>query len=330
MRMAVDLSDSNVNAVLDRAGLLPAPPPRVLDQLHAACAGVDGYTDAVLDISLPRAPDDLPGGEALLVLMRKAVVVVTMRKRGLFKAAEPHPINLPLAQFENVAEDDELAQYALVLLARDRDQSLVFAWESARERNRMFRAIIAAHDGRYEQWGLQLDPANYVQDFDRYYAQIVAEGPAGDDGWHEWFRQQFGEFDIRNALGFAMEWRYCEIQDAAGRAPSSRVMRIGYPVPWIDAAPGARHVLVRLGGQLSDDGLLGPPYDERSFDTGEPITASDAGPARLVALITLAAHASAIGHPRAPEWIEAARAGIPAVPQAVFSPNLRELWSGIG
>jgi hypothetical protein len=261
--------------------------------------------------------------------MRKAIVMVTMRKRGIFKPLEPRPVTVPLADFKNVAEDHDRNQPAVILLAPDPDQSLMFVWESASECHRMFRAIIAAHDGRYEQWGVQLDPEDYVEDFDRYYAQIVAEGPEQNDGWHEWFQQQFGEFDIRNALGFAMEWRHCEIMDAAGREPSSRVMRIGHPVPWIDAAPGARRVLVWLGGRLYDDGLLGTPYDERTYDTGEPLTGSDTGPARLIALITLAAHASAIGHPRAPEWIEAARAGIPAVPQTVFFPSLRELWSGI-
>lgn len=326
--MAVDISNRHVKAVVERAGMFP-PAPQVLEQLHAACVSVDGYTDAVLDISLPRAPDGRPGGEALFVLMRKAVVVVTMRKRGIFKPPEPSPITLPLAEFENIAEDDDVAQYAIILLTHDRDQSLVFAWESASERHRMFRAVIAAHRGHYDQWGVQLDPENYVEDFDRYYAQIAADGPSQQDGWHEWFQQKFGEFDIRNALGFAMEWRRCEIKDAAGREPSSRVMRIGHPEPWIDAAPGAQEVIVWLGKRLFDDGLLGPPYDERTFDTGEPITYSDAGPARLVALITLAAYANAIGHPRASEWIEAARAGIPAAPEAVFFPNLRALWSGV-
>jgi len=283
----------------------------------------------MLDISLVRAPDDLAGGEALFVLMREKVVLVTMRKRGIFKPAEPKAITIPLATFKNFWQDDEIAKHAMVLLGGDPDDSLVFVWRSADERYRMFRALAAAHSGRYEQWGLQFDPASYVEDFDRYYAIIALEGPSQDDGWHEWFLERFGEFDISSALGFAMEWRHCEIADAAGRQPSRRVMRLGFPVPWIDAAPGARQVLVRLGSQLYDAGLLAPLYDERTFDTGEPISASDAGPARLVALMTLAAHASAIGHPRAPEWAQAASAGIPAVPQTVFSPNLRTLWSQI-
>jgi hypothetical protein len=326
--MAVDLSNRNVNAVLERAGMQP-PPPEVLGQLHAACAGVEGYTDAVLDISLVRAADDLPGGEVLFVLMREKVVLVTMRKRGMFKSAEPKAITIPLATFKNFWQDDKLAEHGMVLLGRDPDNSLVFAWRSADERYRMFRALMAAHSGRYEQWGIQFDPASYVEDFDRYYAIIALEGPRQDDGWHEWFLERFGEFDTTSALGFAQEWRRCEIADAAGRQPSRRVMRLGSPVPWIDAAPDVPQVLVWLGSQLYDAGLLAPPYDERTFDTGEPIGNVDAGPARLVALMTLAAHASAIGHPRALEWTQAARAGIPAVPPTVFSPNLSTLWSQI-
>lgn len=326
--MAVDLSNKNTDAVLGRAGLRP-PSPQVLGQLDAACAGVDGYTDAVLDVSLVRPPDGAPGGEALLVLMREAVALVTVRKRGMFKASEPKAITIPLAAFRGVVEDDEVDGHAVVLVGREPDDSLGFVWGSAPERHRMFRALMAAHDGRYEQWGLRLDPVNYVEDFDRYYAIIATEGPGQSDGWHEWFQERFGEFDIRNALGFAMEWRRCEIADSAGRKPPRRVMRIGSPQPWIDAAPGAQQVLVWLGSQLYDAGLLAPPYDERTFDTGEPVTDTDAGPARLVALITLAAYATAIGHPRAPEWTTAARAGIPTVPQTVFSPNVRALWSRI-
>jgi hypothetical protein len=48
-----------------------------------------------------------------------------------------------------------------------------------------------------------------------------------------------------------------------------------------------------------------------------------------MALMTLAAHANGLEHPRAGEWITAARAGIPAVPPSVFSTNIRTLWSSI-
>lgn len=102
--------------------------------------------------------------------------------------------------------------------------------------------------------------------------------------------------------------------------------RLAFPFPWVDAAPGAKQVLVRLGGQLYDDGLLGPPYDERTFNPGEPITSADAGPARLIALMRLSGYASAVGHPRAPEWTLAARKGFPTVPPTAIPPKLRAQW----
>ena len=56
----------------------------------------------------------------------------------------------------------------------------------------------------------------------------------------------------------------------------------------------------------------------------------DAGPQRLIALMTLAGNANAVGHPRSTEWVAAAREGVSAVPPAVFGPQLRELWAGLG
>ena len=53
------------------------------------------------------------------------------------------------------------------------------------------------------------------------------------------------------------------------------------------------------------------------------------GPARLIALMTLAINAHALGHPRASHWIAAATSGMPSVPPSVFSENLRAQWSGV-
>jgi hypothetical protein len=126
-----------------------------------------------------------------------------------------------------------------------------------------------------------------------------------------------------------MDWRMCELDDTERHESSRRVGRIAFPIPWADEGPEARRLIVRLGTPLFDAGLLGPPYDERTYDTGEPITNGDAGPQRLLALMTLAAHAKDLGDPRADGWIGAARAGISVVPPSIFSKNLRSLWSGI-
>jgi len=88
-------------------------------------------------------------------------------------------------------------------------------------------------------------------------------------------------------------------------------------------------VVVRLGERLADEGLLDPPYDEESFENGEGLSRVDAGPARLIALMTLAGLARAHAHPRADEWIGDARRGISSVPPAIFPPVLRDLWADI-
>lgn len=324
--MTVNLSNPHLKAVLERAGM-PAPSRQVLVQLDAACAGVEGHTNAVLDISHAEWATETDDEDVLVVLMRKIIILVAMHKRGLFKEPEPSPRTLVLAEYQDVAEDDEFAGPTVWFLAGEEDKQFLLKWEDADERDRMFRAIFAAHAGRYEQWGLQLDPANYVVDFDRYYAEIVADGPSDPAALYDWTQQRYGEFDLTNALGLAEDWRRCVLDDEEGREPSSRVARIAIPSPWIEAGPQVRRVFVRLGEQLFDEGHLNPPYDERTFDTGEPIRPSDAGPARLIALMTLAVHAKALGHPRAATWIEAATTGMAVVPEAALPEELRAQWS---
>jgi hypothetical protein len=146
---------------------------------------------------------------------------------------------------------------------------------------------------------------------------------------YDWVKRRFGEFYVSNALGFAMSWRACELDEAAKPDWARRVGCISSSLLWIEESPEARRIVVRLGAQLFDEGLLRPPYDERSLKIDEPIAEGEAGPQRLMALMTLAAHANGLEHPRAGEWITAARAGIPAVPPSVFSTNIRTLWSSI-
>lgn len=237
---------------------------------------------------------------------------------------------MPLADYRYVAEDDEMLNHSVIFLAPDEDDHFLLSWTDAGERQRMFQAIFAAHAGRYARWGLQLDPDDYGIDFDRYYAQLVSEATGGESSPYGWAEERFGEFDVANALGFAVDWRECVLADETGTEPSRRVGRLAHPFPWIEVGPEAQRLFVRLGEELFDAGLLAPPYDERTFRVdGEPIGRNDAGPARLLALMTLAASASAADNRRAPEWIEAARAGIGAVPPAVFSESMREMWSGI-
>lgn len=324
--MVVDLSSPHLQVLLARAGM-SAPSREVVEQLHAACDDVEGYTNAVLEVSQAQWATETDGEDVLAVLMRKVLVLVAMSKRGIISHPKPRPRTITLADYRDVIDDDEFAGPTVWFLSSDEDKQFLLKWSDTGERDRMFGAIFSAHAGRYAQWGLRLDPANYVIDFDSYYAQIVAEGPSDAGVLDEWIAQRYGEFDVSNALGLAQEWRCCVLEDVAGRETSRRVGRIAFPWPWIDAAPEARRVFVRLGEQLLDEGGLDPPYDERTFDTGEPISHNDAGPARLIALMMLAAHAKALDHPRATTWIELASSAISTVPQTIFSDNLRALWS---
>lgn len=79
---------------------------------------------------------------------------------------------------------------------------------------------------------------------------------------------------------------------------------------------------------LYDAGLLAAPYDERTF-TDKPLSHPNAGPKRVLALVTLAQFANALRDPRAAEWVKAARAGIRTVPPSVFPETAREFWAGI-
>lgn len=326
--IAVDPSNPHLRAVLERAGL-HAPSRELLGQLHVACADVEGYTDAILEVSEARWANETEGDDVLVVLMRGTLVLVAMRKRGIFSAVEPVARVVPLGAYRDVADDDEFASHTVWFLTPDEDRQFLLKWDDLGERDRMFRAIFAAHGGRYEQWGLRLDPANYVIDFDRYYAQLSSEGPDDPAALRDWIERRFGEFDLRNALGFALEWRQCVLYDETGREPSHRVGRLAFPMPWVETGPEARRVIVRLGEELFDEDLLGPPYDERTFHTGEPLSNNDAGPARLIALMTLAINAHALNHSRTSDWIAAATAGMPSVPPSVFPENLRTQWSRI-
>jgi hypothetical protein len=326
--MTGELSNSYVKGALDRAGMAVASAD-VLERLTFACREIEGGADAILEISQADWATEEQGTDVLVVQSRGGLLLVGKGKRGRFKPMETFGIRAPFDYYQDVAEDDEMAGASVFFLPKTEHKPFLLSWSSSAERDRMFQSIFQAHAGRYEKWGLQLDPANYVADFDRYHAQLVAEGPSESGDVYGWVTARFGEFYISNALGLAMDWRGCEIDDATRVGSSRRVARIAFPLPWVEEGAQAQRVIVRLGEQIADEGLLGPPYDERTYDTGEPLTHGDAGPQRLLALMTLAGYAKSLGSPRADAWITAARTGIPVVPPSIFSENMRSLWSGI-
>lgn len=180
-----------------------------------------------------------------------------------------------------------------------------------------------------------LDPASFVADFDRYSAQLDAKAPKDPGAVRDWLKTEIGDYDPRNAAGMAIEWYLDRLADSQpdsrpGR-PSSRVARITHSWIHLESSAEAKKVLVRLGEDLYDEGALAGPYDERSIndDADEPLWRSEAGPARLLALMTLAVYGHDLGHPRAAEWITAARAGIPTVPSSIFYENIRALWARV-
>jgi hypothetical protein len=158
--------------------------------------------------------------------------------------------------------------------------------------------------------------------FERYYAQIVAEGPADADLLRAWIGEEFGEFDLTT------RWPSLPNGEAAScatrRATRLRTVSCASAIrqPWDKIGAQARRVVAALGSIVSTPACWAP-IRRRSFDTGEPITSLHAGPARLAALMTMG-DAKELGQPRSAEWIAAAREGLPAVPPTTFSPNLRE------
>lgn len=316
----------NPNETWARAGLTPSSDATA--RLQAALATSNGEDD-LLELSHARWGNEENGPDEVLVVLLRDRLVLVGSKRRLLGGAQSVVMSKPFSAYTAVGSDDEFFGHSVFLHGHDEDDTFLLNWPNAGERDRMFKAIFHAHGGNYAPWGLQLDPANYEEDFNSFYAEVVAEGPAETGDWYGWVEQRYGDFDVSNALGLALDWRHAELSDAAGREPSERVGRIGFSGLWADNGPQARRVIVRLGEGLADDGLLEPPYDEETFKTGEGLSQSDAGPARLIALMTLGAYAKSLGHPRAEEWIGAARRGISSVPPSVFFPSLRDLWADI-
>ncbi|MDQ3742093.1 MAG: hypothetical protein M3389_14225 [Actinomycetota bacterium] len=324
------LDRANIEAALRRASLFP-PSDDVLERLNSALEHPEVEADDILEITRADwATDEQSADDALVVQTRAGVFLIIDVPRRFLRPGGRVRVRCLYEWYRDVGADDEMAGTSVVFLAKPGHHHFLLSFAQRDERDRMFRCLFEAHAGIFSRWGLQLDPAEYGADFDRYYAEIALYGPATTDGFHAWVRERYGEFDLTNALGFAEWWRSAELSDHRDPRLGARVSSLaGGDVWWrADAQPDSKRVVVRLAEQLYDVGELGPPYDERTY-LDDPLSRHDAGPKRLLALMTLAAFAHAVGHPRAAEWIESARGGIPIVPASVFPKKLRELWAGI-
>ena len=328
--MNAALANPNVKAALERAGLFP-PPPEVSERLTSACEHPEVEPDGILEISRADwGTEDQSADDVLVVQTKAGLYLIVQFKRGLLRSTTTARIRCLYEWYRDLVDDDEILGSSVVFLAKQGHHDFLLSFPTAHERNRMYPCLFEAHRGLFARWGLQLNPADFSVDFERYHAELAAAGPDESDRLHEWVAKTYGEFDAGNALGLAVAWRSAELSDRADQSRAARVGMLGGGHTWwsADRQPESRRTVVRLCEQLYDDGLLGPPYDERTF-TDDPLGCHDAGPKRLLVLMTLAAFAHALRDPRASEWIEAARQGIPAVPPAVFPEKLRDLWAGI-
>jgi len=184
--------------------------------------------------------------------------------------------------------------------------------------------------------GSSLDPAAFVHDFDRTLGRLTEAGLSDRSSVLAWEKSELGDHPHLSGAAMAITWYSACLSDAPPRRwprdPSARagtIFRSGF---YVEKSPDARKVVVQLGELLWDEGALAGPYDERSSpdNPDEPLERGDAGPTRLLALLTLAAYAHELGHPRAPEWISTAKAGIPVVPPSIFFQGIRDRWEALG
>ncbi len=318
-------------AALQRADLWP-PSSETRELIQLGLMRMGAGDDDVLEITRAFWRTETHGGQSVLILTRtQQCAVLEPVSVGVLRRRKSRPAVLQIKHThvrDLIDSNDEGA--VIFFVGAGENPDFLLAFDRTAERDRFYPCVFAAQRGDFTRWGLQLDPAHYVADFDRFYAELVASGIEDRRALSQWVEAQYEEHAIESALGFATAWRGAELDD---RTPSrwntsARVGRIAQPAPW-DHHPQSHRLFVRLGEQLYDDGLLGPPYDERSFDTGEPLSSGDAGPARLLALLWLAAFAHELRDHRATEFIGAARPYLRSVPAQVFSGALRTAWADI-
>lgn len=328
--MMSGLEHPNVRAALERAGLHP-PSPVVAERVTLALGHADIEPDEILEFSeVDHGTEQQTLQDCLLVQTRQGMFMVTTVKRGLFRPDVPVRVRCLYSWYRDLIEDDELAGPSVFFVANPGHHDFLLSFKSTAERNRMFPGLFEAHRGRFVRWGMRLDPANFAEDFARFSAELRA-GPGTVDEYKSWFADTYGDVDYLSALGLADACRSAQLWDE--RSPTGQQQArlfAGGAATWIGSKlPEARRTIVQVGEELYDAGLFGPPYDERTFLDDE-ISHHDAGPLRLVGLITLASFARQVRDPRAEEWTEAAERGLARVEQITFPDSIRELWSDVG
>lgn len=324
------MTGPRIAAALERSALAPAT-AEIKQLIDIGLGRIDGSDDDVLEITWAFWQTDTHGGDGLVVLTREMLcVVLAPISTGLLRRkSAPACVQVPHAAVRDLIDDDEIDGSVVYVLGAEENRDFLLRFSRSAERDRFLACVLEAQRGDFTRWGLRLDPVDYAADFDRFYAEIVDSGIDSGGELSRWTKQRYGDHAIDGALGFALEWRRCEL-DKDGPGPDARVARISFCSPWSNVLE-SWPVVVKLGGQLYDAGLLGPPYDERSFlDTGEPLNWVDAGPARLRAVMRLASYACRLHDPRAQEFVETALPHLHSVPASVFvAGDLRELWADI-
>ena len=312
---------------LDRASM-PSSDTEAQELAAFGLRRIGGDAADVLEIGRAIWQTETHGGSGLVLLTREMLVVVLAPvAQGLLRRmAPPACVQVPLTVVRDLIGNDDEGPI-IYFLADGEHPDFLLRFERSGDRDRLLGPILSAHRGDFSRWTEPTAPGDYDAVFRRTLSSLEAIDPGGLSP-RDWAAQQHPDHDPIGPIGLAVDWRVAELDDLSGLTPSRRVLRVSSPWPWADD-PDARRTILRLGEDLFDAGHLGPPYDERSFDISEPLSSLDAGPARLVAALTLAGLAHAVRDPRAPDFTEFALRGVHDVPPSVFSSRLRELWVDI-
>jgi hypothetical protein len=112
------LDNPNVGAVLQRAGIA-SPSSDVIERLAYACHNLEGGADSLLEVSAADWATEDQETDVLVILTREAVYMIGKGRRRRFQPLEKFAIRAPFDYYRDLAEDDELAGPAVVVLAKD-------------------------------------------------------------------------------------------------------------------------------------------------------------------------------------------------------------------